>query len=390
MRPSKTSSVLHGILAALALLAALWSPLSAQSRVKTPSAVLAAPNGRTIGSVRPGVELRVIETRGSYAKVAVRGYVERAALSAQGGSGSPRVGSRSAVLRVRAASTGRSVASFDAGTRVTLGTGSAPKGWVRVSREGWVLRSALETPAAAVTARAARGKRTPAPASNAPSAARRSSAGDVAPRVGAARKPPESTTPTTTKVAAPKAVATTPMPAAPTVANTLSDSTLSPTSNVALRAAPDARPLATIVPGASLVPLARDRGWVRVRLEGWVPERDVTLADTSVKSNISAADLRADPQGSRGKIVRWNVQVLASQKADALRRDLNPDETYLLARGPDEENALLYLVVPPALLPIAKSIPELSQALIAARVRTGRSELVGVPILDLLTLVPRK
>ena len=127
-----------------------------------------------------------------------------------------------------------------------------------------------------------------------------------------------------------------------------------------------------------------------MRLEGWVQERDLTLADSSIRSAVSAADLRADPQGSRGKMVRWTVQILASQKADALRRDLNPDETYLLARGPNEENALLYLVVPPALLPIAKTIPELSQALVTARVRTGRSDLVGVPILDLLTLVPKK
>ena len=161
-------------------------------------------------------------------------------------------------------------------------------------------------------------------------------------------------------------------------------------ANVALRSAPDARALATVAPGATLIPLARDRGWVRVRLEGWVPERDVTLADTSVQTGVSAADLRADPRGSRGKLVRWSVQVLASQKADALRRDLNPDEIYLLARGPYDENALLYLVVPPSLLPSAKSIPELSQAMITARVRTGRSELVGVPILDLLTITPKK
>ena len=385
MRPSTTSPVLHVTVAALALLLAPWSPLSAQSRVKTPSAVLAAPNGRTIGSVRPGVELRVLETRGSYARVAVAGYVERASLSAQRGSASPRVGNRSAIVRARAASTGRSVASFDAGTRVTVGTGAAPKGWVRVSREGWVLRSTLETAPAAVAARATTAKRTPAPANKAPSAARRSSAGDVAAGVGAGRKPAEPTRPQATKAAASTATA-----AGSTIASGLSDSTLSPTSNVALRAAPDARPLATVAPGAALVPLARDRGWVRVRLEGWVPESDVTLADTSIRSNASAADLRANPQGSRGRVVRWSVQVLASQKADALRRDLNPDETYLLARGPDGENALLYLVVPPALLPVAKSIPELSQALIVAKVRTGRSELVGVPILDLLTLVPKK
>jgi hypothetical protein len=148
--------------------------------------------------------------------------------------------------------------------------------------------------------------------------------------------------------------------------------------------------LATVAQGTTLVPLAHDRGWVRVRLEGWVPEKDLALADTTVRTGVSAADLRADPQGSKGKVVRWSVQLLAKQKADALRRDLAPDETYLLARGPYEENALLYLVVPPSLMPMAKSIPELTQVMITARVRTGRSDLVGVPILDLLTMTPRK
>jgi hypothetical protein len=165
---------------------------------------------------------------------------------------------------------------------------------------------------------------------------------------------------------------------------------LSPTGNVALRSAPDARALATLAPGATLMPLARDRGWVRVRLEGWVPEKDVAPADTMVRTGVSAADLRSDPQGSRGKVVRWSVQILATQKADALRRDLNADETYLLARGPNEENAMLYLVVPPSLLSATRAIPELSQAMITARVRTGRSELVGVPILDILTITPQK
>jgi hypothetical protein len=163
-----------------------------------------------------------------------------------------------------------------------------------------------------------------------------------------------------------------------------------PTANVALRAAPDARPIATIAAGATLTPLARERGWVRVRLEGWVQERDVEPADTSIRSGVSAADLRADPQGSRGKVVRWKVQILARQKADVLRRDLAPDEVYLLARGPNEENALLYLVVPAALLSSANAMPELTQAMITARVRTGKSELVGVPILDLLSITPRK
>jgi hypothetical protein len=178
--------------------------------------------------------------------------------------------------------------------------------------------------------------------------------------------------------------------ASPAATRVASDSVLVPTANVALRTAPDARALATVAPGANLVPLARERGWVRVRLEGWVPEKDVAPADTAIRTGVSAADLRSDPQGSKGNVVRWSVQILATQKADALRKDLNADETYLLARGPYEENALLYLVVPPSLMSAVKSIPELSQAMITARVRTGRSELVGVPILDILTITPKK
>ena len=180
------------------------------------------------------------------------------------------------------------------------------------------------------------------------------------------------------------------VPATGAAAAPLSDSALVPTSNVPLRAAPDARPLATVAQGTVLTPLARERGWVRVRIEGWVPERDLVPADTSVRAGVSAADLRADPQGSKGKVVRWTVQVLARQTADALRRDLATNETYLLARGPDDENALLYLVVPPALLEPTKSIGTLTNVMITARVRTGKSELVGVPILDLQTITPRK
>jgi len=121
-----------------------------------------------------------------------------------------------------------------------------------------------------------------------------------------------------------------------------------------------------------------------------VQESDVAPADSSVQTGVSAADLRADPVGSKGKVVRWAVQVLAKQKADVLRRDLAPDEVYLLARGPNDENALLYLVVPASLMSSTKAMPELTQAMITARVRTGKSELVGVPILDLLSITPRK
>ena len=392
MRPPTPMSRIARQIAATVVLAVTVSATSwAQTRVvSTPSAVLGSPKGRAIGSVHPGLALRVLETRGAYARVSIDGFVERARLSAARRGSSPRVGTRAAVVRSRGATAGRSIASLDAGTSVSVKTGDAPTGWVRVSREGWVLQSALERAPSTDVARSTQPTRRPTGASS----SRKASAGEVAaspaPRKSVATPPPAAKTPPV----APTRVVETPAPSRvatrPANLSPLSDSTLIPTSNIALRAAPDARPLATIAQGTTLVPLARDRGWVRVRLEGWVLERDVAPADTSVRTGVSAADLRADPVGSRGKVVRWAVQILAKQKADVLRRDLAPDEVYLLARGPNDENALLYLVVPASLMSNTKAMPELTQAMITARVRTGKSELVGVPILDLLSITPRK
>ena len=362
-------------------------PAQAQSRVvTTPAAVLSSPSGKAVGSIHPGTAVRVLETRGAYAKVTIDGFVERARLSAQRGKASPRVGNRSAIVRVRGATTAKSVASLDAGTTVAVASGSAPTGWAKVSRDGWILKSSLER-ASTETARTSTTDRRNTASAKSSGTARKASGGEVA---ASARIPQATTAPARGASAAPGPVRAGATSTAPPGGGPVVDSALTPTGNIALRAAPDAKPLATVAPGTTLTPLARDRGWVRVRLEGWVPERDVAPADTSVRTAVSAADLRADPAGTRGKLVRWSVQILARQKADVLRKDLAPDETYLLARGPYEENALLYLVVPPSLLVMTKSIPELSQAMITARVRTGRSDLVGVPILDLLTITPRK
>ena len=386
MRPSTPVRQFVQRFVSFAVLFGLALPVHAQSReVTTPAAVLASPSGKAIGSIHPGASVRVLETRGAYAKVSIDGFVERSRLAAQRGSSSPRVGNRSAVVRARGASSARSLASLDAGTTVALSTGNAPTGWAKVSRDGWILKASLGR--GSETARSASSEgRTSASAKSATSA-RKSSAGEVAPSAPKP-KPSRANATVAAKPVAPVSAGGT-STASPN-AKALGDSSLVPTANVALRAAPDAKPLATVAQGTTLTPLARDRGWVRVRLEGWVPERDVAPADTSVRMGVSAADLRADPVGSKGKVVRWSVQILAKQKADILRRDLAPDETYLLARGPYEENALLYLVVPPSLMVMAKSMPELSQAMITARVRTGRSELVGVPILDLLTITARK
>jgi hypothetical protein len=120
-----------------------------------------------------------------------------------------------------------------------------------------------------------------------------------------------------------------------------------------------------------------------------VRESDLIPVDSSSVSAVSAADLRSDPEHYKGSTVRWVVQAIAVQAADPLRKGLAPDEPYLLARGPGSESSLLYLALPPDMVASAKALQPLSTIMVLARVRTGRSDPSGVPILDVLRIVPR-
>ncbi|HEY5086081.1 MAG TPA: hypothetical protein VII66_01870, partial [Gemmatimonadaceae bacterium] len=122
----------------------------------------------------------------------------------------------------------------------------------------------------------------------------------------------------------------------------------------AVRAAPSSATIGDLRKAANVEVLARDRGWTRIRIEGWVPDSVLIPADTAYRAGLSAADLRADPAAARGKTVMWNVEFLALQAADPLRHGMADEEPYILARGPNSENALLYLVVPPSLMGTAR------------------------------------
>lgn len=157
----------------------------------------------------------------------------------------------------------------------------------------------------------------------------------------------------------------------------------------ALRYGPGGDVVATVPGGVGLTPLAREGGWVRVRIEGWLPDSALQAAGARSAGALSAADLRADPTGTVGRIVRWRVEALAYQVADALRTGLAPDEPYLLARGPGSERAVLYLALPDSLRAAAQALPPLTEITVTARVRNGRSAPAGVPVLELLELSRR-
>jgi hypothetical protein len=79
------------------------------------------------------------------------------------------------------------------------------------------------------------------------------------------------------------------------------------------------------------------------------------------------------------------VQFIAVQRADQLRRDLRVGEPYILARGPGDESGLLYFAIPPSLVAEVERFEPLQSLTVTAKVRVGRSEPVGIPVLDLLS-----
>jgi hypothetical protein len=329
---------------ALSLVLACVTPalLAAQLTVTASSNVRAAPGGTVLATVPAGTEVRVRQRRGSMSRITLEGYIHRDLLGGRRDSFAVSVRAPSgARLRASPAARARSLAILRNGMGLTRVSRAGD--WVQVRRSVWIASSRL------------------ARAADPP--VREQATGSV------------ETTQEPTVLRAPD----------PPVGNALT-----PTRATSIRLAPEGDSIGGVRTGAVLIPLARDREWVRVRVEGWVRENELRSADSTVQTRLSAADLRADPEGSRGVMVRWNVQVLSPiQRADPLRRELAENEPYLIARGPDSESALLYLAIPPSLLDAAASISPLTGVVITARVRTGRSAPVGVPILDLVSIVRR-
>jgi hypothetical protein len=329
---------------AVSLVVALVTPalLAAQMTVTAPSEVRAAPGGTVVATVPAGTEVRVSQRRRALSRITLEGFIHRDLLGGRRDSFAVSVRAPSgARLRATPAARARSLALLHDGMGLTRVSRAGD--WVRVRRAVWIANSRL-----------ARAAEPPV---------REQAAGSVETR----QEP--------TVIRAPD----------PPAGNTLT-----PTRAASIRMAPEGDSIGGVRTGAMLVPLAREREWVRVRVEGWVRENELRSVDSTIQTRLSAADLRADPEGTRGVMVRWNVQVLSPiQRADPLRRELAENEPYLIARGPDTESALLYLAIPPSLLDAAGSITPLTGVVITARVRTGRSAPVGVPILDLVSIVRR-
>lgn len=319
-------------------------PVAAEGRV--------APGGAVIIALRPGAMVSSGTSKGADVLVTIEGWVATARLTGKLDT-FPASVDANGTLRVRASPEASGVIIAELRPRVGVQTLGKSGTWTRIRRSVWVAAGALRNSAA-------RGVASKPPA--------------VAPAAKASPAPPPASPPVTDASGAQSAA-----PAGP----------MSVSKPAKLLAAPDGGSMGDLAAGTIVQPIAHDHGWAKVRIEGWVPERELTPADSAAGSRLTAADLRADPDGTRGKIVQWEVEVLSLQTADPLRPDLARDEPYLLAKGPGTEDALLYLAIPPSLLNQAKALAPLSRVLIIARVRVGHSEPGGTPILDLRAISKR-
>lgn len=344
-------------------LAILWcyasAPLAAQSAVVQRTPAHATAGGVVIGSVSAGAKVTSREVKGGDARVVIEGWVDASRLGGKRDSFPVSVGGK-IPLHVRATPSLKGTILAELRPGVGLTSFGKQGTWTHVRRSLWISSKAL--PSTGVP-----------PAKVAPVLPKTVAAKSVPAPIKVSEKPPEKT-----QTVAPES----PVSAGPT-------GSMSAPRGAKLFVAPGGKQSGDLVSGAIVEPLARDRGWVKIRVEGWVNEKELNPADSSFGSALTAADLRTDPVGSKGKIVRWVVQILSLQMADPLRRELAADEPYFLARGPGSENAILYLAVPPSLLAEAKTIPQLTTLIITARVRSGRSEPAGTPILDLKSIVRR-
>lgn len=324
--------------------------LGAQQRLSVDAEVRATPTGNVVATLRSGSAWTVGTARGGWTPLTIQGWVESSRLAGPREEFPQSIAEETNGWRIREQPSlnGRILGEFrgGAGLRVL----ERRENWVRIRREVWVQTSRLERAAEAAPARAV--------ASTAPTPA-------AAPAgAGAVTQAP----PAAGETAAPRT------------------GTVRASGAASLRAGPGGEAIGSLNAGAVATPVARDRGWVKIRVEAWVPDSMLSPTDSTFAATLSAADLRLRPDENRGKLVRWEVQVVGLQYADPLRRDLADGEPFLLAVGPRGEDAILYLAVPATLIEQAKSLAPMSIITLTARIRNGRSLPTGTPVLDILTM----
>lgn len=339
----RVHSLLRLALTGAALLLALDVPSSsalAQSglelRISVDRADLRwSSTGRRLGWLGRGVTVERLGGRAGWARVGVHGWMWSQSLERAGEA--YRVAPESENLR--AGPNGRVLGQLVEGVGVRRVGGEGR--WLEIELVGWLPESSVSQPAAdeaaADTARAA---------------------------------PPPSR---------PVAEAEPEPAASPSAMGTLS-------RGAEMRNAPQGEAVAQLPAETPIRVLESRGGWTRVRVDGWVPTSAVRAGSLS---EVDPDVVAAAPAGTFiGRTVRWTVEHVALQQADAWRPDFTPGEWYDLARVPGSDGRYVYLVVPERMLEEFRGMSPFRTVRIEGTVRTGQSALTGTPIVEITRLLP--
>ncbi len=338
------------LLLAVVLLPALPRPSAAQSeaRARVRENFRREPQGLVLGRVEPGARFEVLETDGGWSRVGVEGWMWTASLQTTTREGFALVVSAQGGENLRAEPSGAILGRLEEGVLLEE-LGSRP-GWTRVRRVGWIWTASLETLAAAAPTAA------PSPASSSSSSSSSGPAGGAGPSASAADAPP--------------AVF------------------LGLPAGSALLVAPGGDTLARAVGDLDVQVIAREGGWARVRMEGWTwaPDAPTPVAAADVQE-ITPAMLTAEG-GERhlGRGVRWTVQFISLERAEAVRTDFFEGEPFLLVRHGGPDGPFVYIAVPPDRISEVEGLTPLERITVTGRIRSVSSALTGTPIIDLLDI----
>lgn len=283
------------------------------------------PSGRQLATVLGGAELAVVAEQGNWVQVDLQGLIWAASVSTTNRNGFNLRVSADGGENLRSAPQGQIVARLLEGFLLEQVASSG--NWIEVRRRGWVWKPSLQISAA-------------------PAVSLEETAADAADE---------------------------PLPL------------LTAATPLIVQTTPNGDTVAVVQRGAQAEVLGRTGDWIRVRVDGWVygPTAMDSLPDLADTGDLAPAQLRTNPGRYKGALVRWRVQFISLRRAERARSDFEEGEPFLLARGPAGDAGFVYLAVPEELLAAAESLEPLEFVTVVGRVRTGRSQLLGSPVIDL-------
>lgn len=150
---------------------------------------------------------------------------------------------------------------------------------------------------------------------------------------------------------------------------------------------PQGAAIGAVDSGAGARVIARSGGWSRVQIEAWVPDSTLRPAEAGVLVGVSQAEVRANPSQYLGRVVEWRLQFVAIQKADELRPEIPPGQSYLLMRGPLPEPGFVYVMLPQNQLARYEQLPALKELTLRGVIRAATSRYLPTPVLELVAVM---